>query len=432
MTALESSFLAMDRPGLPLHVGALLTLDAGKPVTMPELRRLVASRLPRLPRFRQKVRFSALSLGRPEWTPVSRMKLDMHLFHHHLAPPGARAQLFALSARIHESPLPRDRPLWEMHLIDGVHGTGQALLIKTHHAVTDGMAGVGLAQVLLDRAPQVKRHVELPRTSFVHCAKASPLNALKGLMGLGYAAARGPVVAPGPFNGRVGADREFVAATLRMDAILRAKRQLGATVDDVLLAVVATGLGRYLHELRYPEVPDALRAMLPVSTRPAGGGAIYGNHVTAVFVDLPLKNAELPELVRSIAASKAVLRTQHAAEGASMAVEAAGMLPNPLHQTVLRLVSRLTFAHLILSDVRGLGEPLLLLGRRISCCYPMMPLAPQVGLSIAAVSMDELMGVGITADPGLLPQPQRLARDIEGALAVYEGSHGLDELGRAA
>src|SRR5437899_3352706 len=155
MTALESSFLAVERPGLPLHVGALLTLDAGKPVTMPELRRLVASRLPRLPRFRQKVRFSALSLGRPEWTPVSRMKLDMHLFHHHLAPPGARAQLFALSARIHESPLPRDRPLWEMHLIDGVHGTGQALLIKTHHAVTDGMAGVGLAQVLLDRATQV-------------------------------------------------------------------------------------------------------------------------------------------------------------------------------------------------------------------------------------------------------------------------------------
>ena len=432
LTVLESSFLAMEGPELPLHVAALLILGATEPITMPELRRLVAARLPRLPKFRQRVKSSPLSLGRPQWTRMRRLNLDSHLFQHRLAPPGRRSQLFALCALIHEKPLARSRPLWEMHLIQGLEGGEQALLIKAHHAVTDGIAGVGLAQVLFDREPAIKRHVELPQTRFVDCARSSPQGILKGLVGLALTAARGPIVTSGPFNGAVRAHRAFVVATLRMDAMLRAKRQIGGSVDDVLLALVAAGLNQYLGELRYPETPRALRAMVPVSTRPASRSATFGNHVTAIFVDLPTDSADVPRLVRQIAASKAILRTEHAAEGASMAIGAVGMLPNPVHEAVLRLVSRVPFAHLILSDVRGLDEPLFLLGRRIAACYPMMPLARAVGLSIAAVSMDEQMGVGISSDPGLVPEPQRLARAIEWALDRYERSYGLGELRPAA
>jgi diacylglycerol O-acyltransferase / wax synthase len=434
LTALEASFLAMEGPELPLHVGALLTIDANEPISMPELRRLVVSRLRHLPKFRQRVTFSPLALGRPEWTRTSRLNLDSHLFEHRLAPPGRISQLLALCAHIHEAPLARNRPLWEMHLIQGIEGDEQALLIKTHHAVTDGIAGVGLAQILFDRAPAIKRHVDLPPTRFADCANmwTSPLSILRGFVGLGLTVARGPMVRSGPFNGAVGPHREFAVATLRMDAILRAKRQIGGSVDDVLLALVAAGLHRYLGELRYPEKPRALRAMIPVSTRSASGAATFGNHVTAIFVDLPTDSADVPRLVRQIAAWKAILRTEHAAEGASMAIEAVGMLPNPVHEAVLRLVSRVPFAHLILSDVRGLDEPLFLLGRKIAACYPMMPLAQAVGLSIAAVSMDELMGVGISSDPGLVPEPQRLARAIEWALDGYERSYGLGELRPAA
>jgi diacylglycerol O-acyltransferase / wax synthase len=207
---------------------------------------------------------------------------------------------------------------------------------------------------------------------------------------------------------------------------------VGGTFDDVLLALFAAGTHRYLDELGYPEIPRSLRAMLPVSTRGAPNAATFGNHVTAVFVDLPMQDAELPELVRRIAASKAILRAEHAAEGASMAIEAVGMLPNPVHEAVLRLASMVPFAHLIVSDVRGLDEPLFLLGRRIAACYPMMPLARQVGLAIAAMSMHGVTGVGIAADPGIVPQPQRLAWAIEHALDQYERSGTWSELRPAA
>lgn len=426
LTDLESSFLAIENPGVPLHVAAVLTLEEGDPLATSDLRRLIASRLSRLPKFQQRVTFSPFALWRPEWAPASHVDLDYHLFHHRLPAPGRRSQLFALCARIHETPLARDRPLWEMHLIDGVGGDRQALLIKTHHAITDGMAGVGLAQVLFDRASADKHHVELPPTHFVSAANAgnaSPWNAIQGLVGLAFTAARGPVVGAGPFNGSVGPDRAFAGASLGMDAIVRAKRLLGGTVDDVLIAVVAAGLRRYLLELRYPVMPRALRAMLPVSTRAISRGAIFGNHVSAVFLDLPLDTAVLPELVPRIAAAKSTHRTAHAAEGGSMAIQSVALLPNPVHEVVLRLTSKVRFAHLILSDVRGLPEPLFLLGRRLGVCYPMMPLSSAVGLSIAAVSMGGLMGVGITADPNIVPQPWRLARAIERVLARNERSN---------
>lgn len=212
----------------------------------------------------------------------------------------------------------------------------------------------------------------------------------------------------------------FAGASLSMESIVRAKRQLGATIDDVLLALVAGGLRRYLHELSYPEMPLALRAMVPVSTRVSSGHEIFGNHVSAIFLDLPLDGAPLPDFVARIAASKSAVRTTHAAEGGSIAIHSLGLLPNPVHEMALRITSRLRFAHLIVSDIRGLREPMFLLGRRITACYPMMPLAAQVGLSIAALSADGVMAVGITADPGLVPDPWRLARAIELTLAEHE------------
>jgi len=422
MTALEASFLALERPGLPMHVAGVVVIEPGKPVTMDELRLMVATRIRRLPRFRQRARFRPLGLARPEWVRVPRVGLGRHLYHHHLPEVGRSARLNELCGRIHETLLPRDRPLWEMHLIDGLDGGGQALVVKTHHAITDGLAGIEVAEALFDRAPSSPRRLELPPTRFAGAGAPSPFTALQSLLGVAFTAAGGPLALQGPFNGPVGAHRAFAMATLRMDAIRRAKQEFGGSVDDVMLAVVAAGLRRYLRGVRYPDVPHALRAMLPVSTRPSAGKAHLGNHVTSVFVDLPMGTDELPELVRSIAASKSTLRSSHAAGGMAMLIEAAGMLPNPLHGAVVRFAAGLPYANLVLSDVPGPDEPLFLLGHRIVACYPMIPLPPGIGLSIATVSMGGMMGVGVTADPGLIPNPQRLATAIEHVMAMFDRS----------
>lgn len=397
-----------------MHVAAVVVLDDGQPITLSQLQHHVAARLRRLPKFRERARTLLGGRG-AQWVSVRSIDYHAHLFHHELPSPGTSSQLRELCAHIHEQGLDRDRPLWEMHLVDGLAGGRQALVIKSHHAVNDGLAGIEAAEVLFDPAPGT-RPPELPAMRFVEPHRATPLTALQGLVGMAFAAASPPLVLDGPFNGQVSAHRIFGMATLPMDRVRRVKRQLGGSIDDVVVATVASGLSDYLLDVAYPEIPPTLKAMLPVSTRPLAPDAHFGNHISAVFVDLPVDGTGVAALVPRIAASKATLRTAHAASGGAMLVEAAGHLPPPVHGALMRLVSELPFANLVVSDVPGPDEPLYLLGRRIVACYPMMPLAARVGLSIAAVSMGGTIGLGVTADPGLVPDAQRLATAIARAL----------------
>jgi diacylglycerol O-acyltransferase len=411
-----------------MHVAGVVVFDAsssaGGPLTLRELRRLVGARLPRLPKFRERVREGPLGLMRPEWVEEAGLDLDAHLFHHRLGSGGTRSQLSNLCAQIHAELLPRDRPLWEMHLIDGLAAGRQALVVKTHHCMTDGIAGIQVAEALFDQAQPRRKwnNAGLPSLRFARQDGPTLLGLGQALLGLAFTVAGGPIALMGPFNGRVGGERAFAMATLPMDVIRRLKRRLGGSVDDVVLAVVAAGIARQLTHDRYPSMPHALRAMLPVSTRPSAGGSELGNHVTAVFIDLPLDYSDLPSLVRRIATSKSNLRSAHAAAGASMLIDAAGRLPRPLHEAIVRLASSLPAFNLIMSDVPGPDEPLFILGRRILACYPMIPLSPCVGLSVATVSLGGQIGVGIVADPNLVPKPQRLAADIEAAVRAFERS----------
>ncbi len=414
LKAIEASFLAVERPGLPMHVAGVVVIEGRTPITLPDLRHLVASRIRRLPRFREVVRFSPFDATRASWARVARIDLDAHLFHHRLPEPGRRAQLNALCGRIHERLLPRDRPLWEMHLVDGLEGGGQAVVIKTHHSITDGIAGIEIARVLFDYTPGAKQTGWLQPTKFGggEGGGAWLLKGLQSLMGIAFTAAGGPIAVQGPFNGSVGPSRTFATAMLPMEAIRQTKRHYGGSVDDVVLASVALGLRNYLDAVKYPEIPTALRAMVPVSTGPTAASTL-GNHVTTVFIDLPLAAGELPELIRIIATEKLQRRGAHEAAGMSLLIEAAGWLPNPLHETVVRMVGGMQYANLVLSDVPGPDEPMYLLGNRITACYPMIPLPPGIGLSIATVSMGGVMSVGVVADPGLVPDVSRLARAIE-------------------
>ena len=409
-----------------MHVAGVVVFDASSsasgPLTLSELRRLVMSRLSRLPRFRERVSPGWLGLTPPEWIEVETLHLDAHLFHHRLGFRGTSSQLSDICGQIHEELLPRDRPLWQMHLIDGLPAGRQALVVKTHHCMTDGIAGIQVAEALFDRVqPRRKwKNAGLPSLRFARPRSASAIGLAQALLGVAFTLAGGPLALKGPFDGRVGGERAFAMATIPLDVIRGLKQQLGGSVDDVVLAVVAAGIARQLTHQHYPDIPHALRAMLPVSTRRSADGSQLGNQVTAVFIDLPLDSSDLPTLVRRIATSKSNLRSAHAAAGMSMLIEAAGRLPGPLHDAVVRLASSLPAFNLVMSDVPGPDEPLFIRSRRILACYPMIPLAPTVGLSVAALGFAGHVGVGIVADPNLVPQPQRLAAEMEAVVRDLE------------
>lgn len=422
LSAIEASFLAVERRGLPMHVAAVVMLEAGAGaggrLTVESLQRLIAARLSRIPRFRQRARFMPFGLTRPEWVPVPHLDLTKHVYHHRLPARADLQDLYNLCGQIQEEVLPRDRPLWQMHLIDGLPGR-QALVVKTHHAITDGIGGIQLAEVLLERTqPGQRRPKRNPLVTRFASATHTPSSWLEALLGVVFTAASGPIALASPFNGRVGPQRVFGTATLSMADVKQVKSHLGVSVDDVLLASVAIGLRRYfrVHRLR---APRAMRAMVPASTRPPTKQGRTGNHITSVFVDLPLDTPDLAVCARRIAISKAILKTVHASAGMAMLIEGAGWLPSPLHDTVVRVAAALPFANLVLSDVPGVPEPRFLLGHRVLASYPMIPLPARVGVSIAAISQGGTMGVGVIADPAYVPDPAHLGQFIEEALASF-------------
>jgi diacylglycerol O-acyltransferase len=414
LTTLEASFLELEHPGNPMNVSGILVLDGGDDITVDRLRGLLAARMRRLPKFHERV---AADLTHHVWIPEPHLDLASHVFAHRLHAPATMARMFDVCAQLHAAPLRRDGPLWEIHLVDGLADGRQAVVVKTHHAIADGLAGVEIGDVLLDPLPGHRRTRSLPATRYGNGSSRGALSTLRTLLGLAFTAASGPIAIRGPFNGPVGGRRAFAGELLSMPVMRRLKSELGVSVDDVLVAAVASGLRRYLLDVGYPGIPHALRAMIPVSTRARARGVTMGNHVTSIFIDLPLDSCDIDRIARRVSAEKAVLRAVHAAQAATMLIEATGLLPPPVHGFVLGLAARLPFANLVLSDIPGARDPRRLLGRRVVACYPMMPLTPAVGLSIAAISMGDVMALGVTVDPDLVPEPRLLAESIAGAVA---------------
>jgi len=146
LSAVDASFLAQEGRSSHMHVGAVLLFE-GPPPTHEELIAHVESRLQLVPRYRQKLAFPRLEMGRPLWVDDPRLNIEYHVRHTALPSPGSIEELRALAGRIFSQRLDRSKPLWEMWLVQGLEGNRFALISKTHHALVDGISGVDLATV---------------------------------------------------------------------------------------------------------------------------------------------------------------------------------------------------------------------------------------------------------------------------------------------
>ena len=419
LSPLDASFLYLEGSGLPMHVAGLTILGPrgggrGR-VTIEELRQLIAARLDQLPSFRYRLRESMpLQLARPVWEVMKHVDLRHQVRHFVLPRPGSDAQLLAFCDKVHSRPLDRRYPLWEEYLIDGLTGGRQALLLKMHHALTDGMAAMELTGVLFDPLPG--SHRPHGAVTGYHSHDSGIRGALGSGLGLARLIASGPFVRPGPFGRPRHARRTVALATLSLASMRSVQERFGGSLADLLLALVGVAIGRYLAKHPSDWSGSSLRVMLPVSTRPPGAPVTPGTEVTAVFVDVPIDTSSLADCTRRIAASKSELRTYREAGGVGMLVHLAGLLPAPLHAATVRIAGSLPVAHLVVSDIPGPTERLGLRGAPVIACYPLMPVAPFAGGSIAAVSMSGTMGVGLTFDPTVVDNPDQIAVDIEQAL----------------
>ncbi|MGH2709956.1 MAG: WS/DGAT/MGAT family O-acyltransferase [Actinomycetota bacterium] len=457
LSVLDASFLYLERGGVHMHVAGLVILD---PKTMPDgklraedLANLIQDRIHLVPRFRQKAVFPPLGLGRPVWVDDQDFDVDFHLRRAALPAPGGRKELADFVQRVHSRPLDRSKPLWEMYFIEGLEDGYVAVLSKTHHAMIDGISGMDIATVMFDLTPEpqdIKRKLwkpqnePEPREVLIEAVRdqiTHPLMSLadgfgrairapqeawdqakRVLGGIGEIVAKGQ--APqGPFNTRIGPNRRFSMAEVPVADAKAVKNALGGTVNDVVLAAVAGSL-RKLLEHRGEKPTGSLRAMVPVSTRDVSKRMALGNQVSMFFADLPVGIADPKKRLEKISAVTKELKSSHQAIAATRLINTAQWTPPTLHGLAARLLARSRFANLVVSNVPGPQIPLYLSGAQLVVAYPVMPLGPALGLSVAVTSLSGTMGFGFTGDWDAVPDIDFLPEGLLESMAELKKAAG--------
>jgi diacylglycerol O-acyltransferase / wax synthase len=450
LSATDASFLYIETPHEPQHVGSLSYLegaplrDATGRVRIDELRSFLESRLHRVPRLRQRLQFVPLALGRPVWVDDDHFDIDYHVRLTALPRPGDQQQMHDLMGRLQSIPLDRGRPLWEMWFVDGLEGDQVGLVIKSHHALGDGIANVDLVLALVDlereppdddpapawRAAPSPSTVSLVADSVIdqvirpaHLLRAAARAVREPGKAVAVAANAAGTLAqfagspsPAPWNVPVTGHRRWASATVPLEVAREVRSRHQATINDVVLEVCAGALREFLLT-RGESVEHTLKAMVPVSRRgEAEHGATLGNKVSLIVVDLPVDESDPTVRLERIHEQASVLKGSGLADGAETLVSMAGeltMLAGPL----ARLISRSIPMNLVITNIPGPPVPLYVRGARVLRAFPYVEVIDNEGLTIAVLSYDGQLHFGLTADRDVMPDLDLLAEAIEKAAA---------------
>lgn len=457
LSALDASFLHLEKAGARLHVASVTVFDGPTPPYV-ELLAHIESRLHLVPRFRQRLAEIPLDQGRPVWVDDPHFNMRYHLRHAGLPAPGSEEQLKNLAGRVFAQRLDRTKPLWELLLVDGLAGGRFALIAKSHHALVDGISAVDITTVLFDAAPdappprapartwtarplptsaqllsdalveRATRPRELVRTAraVVRAPRQVVRNARDGLQAMGALAFAGLRPAPAtPLNVRTGPHRRYTWVDAELGELQDVKDALGGTVNDAVLAVVAGALGRFLRHRGVETRELVLRALVPVSVRAEAAQGALGNEVAPMWVPLPVGIEDPVEQFAAIRAAVAASQASRQAVGARTLTELAGFASPTILSQAARLQQRQRWFNVVVTNVPGPQVPLYLLGRRLRALYPVLPLAERQALGIAVTSYDGRLGFGLLADYDALPDLDTLAGALRASIdALAAGASG--------
>ncbi|WP_205872900.1 WS/DGAT/MGAT family O-acyltransferase [Mycobacterium camsae] len=446
LSGLDAFFLYMETPTQPLNVCCVLELDTS---TMPcgytyaRLRALLAQHVRAVPEFRMKLADTQLNPDHPVWVDDESFALRRHLHRVAVPSPGGRRELAEICGHIAGLPLDRDRPLWEMWVIEcGAREHGLTVVLKVHHAVVDGVAGANLlAQLcsLVPDAPAPQPVVGAGGASALQIAASGLLNVAKRPLRLATVvpatmitlaqtvlrAREGrtmaaPFSAPATaFNGPLTHHRNVAFTQLDMRDIKRVKDRFGVTVNDVVVALCAGVMRRFL--LERDELPDVpLVATVPVSVRDKSQRP-GRNQTTWMFCRMQTQIADPAARLRAIAAGNNAAKEHTAAMGPTLLHDWTEFGGPTMFGAAMRILPRIPLStspayNMILSNVPGPQDQLYFLGCGIESMYPLGPLLGGAGLNITVMSLDGALGIGIISCPDLVPELWAMADAFPDAL----------------
>lgn len=440
----DQGFLWLERRNQPMHVGGLMLLTPPRGQEEAFLADLVErcrSATQAHPPFNQRL---TRRLGAWCWEDDPEFDIESHFHHLSLPQPGRIRELLALVSSLHGNLMDRTKPLWEYNLISGLEDGRIAVYSKIHHALVDGVAATRMLIRSLSEDPRERDMTPLwarpPRRRDDTPRKTGPLAVLAEAAGLARAQARAvPAVAREVFrslrerspddvsvfqaprsllNQRISGARRFAAQSYSLKRIRAVGKALGATVNDVVLAMCASALRKYLQELEgLPDKP--LVAMVPVSLRKDDSDT--GNQVAMVLANLATHLDDPRERLEAIARSMTSAKERFAkmSQLEIMNYLAAVMAVSGLNMAT-GLAPKWQSFNITISNVPGPAKPLYLNGARVDGNYPVSIVLDGQALNITLMSYVDEMEIGLIACRRTLPRMQRLLQYLEDGLAELE------------
>ncbi|GAC1326127.1 MAG: hypothetical protein NVSMB25_25260 [Thermoleophilaceae bacterium] len=442
-----------------MHVACVMVFD-GSPPAYEDFVDHVGSRLALVPRYRQKLAWVPLAQGRPKWIDDEHFDLRYHVRATALPRPGNEEELKTLAGRVFSVPLNRDKPLWEMWLVEGLGDDRFAILSKTHHALVDGVSGLDLLSVVFApdsdaQASESRSWRPAPRPSGLALVSEALLeratapgellrparallrrprqfaqSVLELAVGVGALAWRGLSPAPRtPYNdGLVGTQRRFTWVRADLGEVKSIKNELGGTVNDVILTIVTRALRRHLQN-RGEQIDDlTLKAFVPVSMRSEDqrGGGATGNQVGGMIAPLPVGCTDPRTCLATISAAMRSVKDSGQAVGAQALTELTGFAPATLLDQAARVQIGQRFINLVVTNVPGPQFPLFLADRELKDIFPLVPLGNNLNLGVAIVSYNGTINFGLVSDFDNVPDLDDLAECFGEAIAEMAAAAGIE------
>jgi diacylglycerol O-acyltransferase len=453
MTGLDAKFLYSETPTSHMHtvkmvVANLSSLEGG--FSYDDLLTVIAEQLIRLPPFRRRAVPVPWGLGHPVWIEDPGFDLSRHVTRTALDPPGDDHRLAEAVADFSGTPLARDRPLWQLLVVEGRAGGRRGVVLKLHHALADGSAAVALLQRVVlgitetaTAAPEPDRWEPEPvpdRRQLLAIAAHDHAARLRGLPHLVAQSAtrtrasevrrRSFAVKPPlplhhvpktSLNVSLTPERTFAMVDLPLDELKAVRRAVGTTLNDVYLAVCAGALRWYLADRG--ELPDrSLVASVPVSTDP-NAARLTGNRVDNLYVNIGTEVDDPLARLRAIRDATRASKEVRDLLGHELLAQRADVIPPQLYGSSVRIWSRTHLAdrvrpplNVILSNVAGPRERILLGPVELEALYSVGPILEGIGLNITAWSYVDTLGVSLLGCPASVPNPWVIADALPVAL----------------
>ncbi|MCF4166423.1 wax ester/triacylglycerol synthase family O-acyltransferase [Zavarzinia compransoris] len=461
LSGLDQGFLALETPNSPMHIAGLCFYDpstAAEPFSFERIRQGIEDRLHLARTFRQRLVEVPMSLDRAYWIEDPDFDLDYHLRHVAVPSPGDWHSLMTMAARIASYPLDRSRPLWEFYVIEGLDNVDWlpkgsfATLVKIHHAAIDGVSSNDILFALTDLTPE-GRNIEPPRKRWVPerlpgagellvrtalTTAVAPFKLFEGGARLASSligsVARlpkyredpppAPFQAPRtPLNVPVSAQRVWDGAIFPLDTVKRIRKAVeGATVNDVVLAVCAGALRRWLD--KHHSLPDrSLIAFAPISVRNEKEKGALGNQVSGMLVSIATDIADPMERLAAVRRNTEKSKSFINAVGARALTDYTRFVPSATAAMATRLYTRMKAAeshspifNCVITNVPGPQIPLYTLGNRLEAQIGFGPIFDGMGLLLAIFSYDGTISIGVSSCRRIMPDVADFVRFLEDSL----------------